>query len=182
MPLLKNRMVRNGDAAALMEYFIRNEAFFRPWEPRRPAAFNQEGYWVEQVALRELQQIEKSASYWVAENAYDGQIVAHCSLTNIIHGAFKAAYMGYAIDQRYQAKGLMKALCLDAISYAFNELSLNRIMANHMPSNNRSAALLRSLGFSREGLAKRYLKINGRWEDHVLNALLNPTSSASAFD
>lgn len=176
MSLLQNRMVRHGDARELLAFYSRNEVFFKPWEPLRPPAFQSEGFWVEQVALRELQQIEKSAAYWVAENRYDGQIVAHCSLTNIVMGAFKAAYMGYAVDERYQAKGLMKALCLDAISYAFNELELNRVMANHMPENKRSERLLRSLGFIREGYAKRYLRINGKWEDHVLNALINPCS------
>jgi ribosomal-protein-alanine N-acetyltransferase len=46
-------------------------------------------------------------------------------------------------------------------------------MANYMPANERSGKLLSRLGFEREGLAKRYLYINGRWEDHVLTALLN---------
>ena len=68
----------------------------------------------------------------------------------------------------------MKRLCSHVINYAFNELGLNRIMANYMPSNDRSEALLNSLGFVREGLAERYLKINGVWEDHVLTALIKP--------
>lgn len=176
MALLQNRMVRCGDASSLLAYYQRNKLFFEPWEPKRPEVFDQKSYWIEQVALRELMQIEKSAAYWVSENPYDGQIVAHCSLTNIVYGGFQAAYMGYAIDQRYQGKGLMKALCLDVISYAFNELKLNRIMANHMPRNKRSAALLESLGFNEEGYAKRYLKINNVWEDHVLRSLINPSS------
>ena len=178
MSLFRNRLVQGGDAAALLDYYERNKAFFKPWEPSRPLAFNQLGFWVEQVALREIQHIEKSAAYWVSENTHDGQIIAHCSLTNTVRGVFQAAYMGYAIDKRYQAKGLMKALCLDVISYAFNEFKLNRVMANHMPINTRSEKLLRSLGFVKEGYAERYLKINGRWEDHVLNALVNPNSDS----
>lgn len=71
----------------------------------------------------------------------------------------------------------MSKLCLAAIKYAFHELDLNRIMANYMPSNERSGILLRKLGFSEEGLAKKYLKINGRWEDHVLTSLVNPANS-----
>lgn len=71
----------------------------------------------------------------------------------------------------------MKALCQNAIDYAFKELSLNRIMANYMPINHRSAMLLKSLGFSKEGEAKRYLKINGCWEDHVLTSLLSPRNT-----
>ena len=71
----------------------------------------------------------------------------------------------------------MKKLCTHVISYAFDELGLNRVMANYMPSNLRSEALLNRLGFVREGVAKKYLKINGVWEDHVLTSLLNPAST-----
>jgi len=45
-----------------------------------------------------------------------------------------------------------------------------------MPKNTRSANLLKTLGFEQEGYAKNYLLINGRWEDHVLNALINSRS------
>ena len=60
------------------------------------------------------------------------------------------------------------------IDYLFGERGLHRIMAGYMPANLRSGALLERLGFEREGYAKDYLMINGRWEDHVLTALLNP--------
>jgi ribosomal-protein-alanine N-acetyltransferase len=56
----------------------------------------------------------------------------------------------------------------------FGLMGLHRIMANHMPSNLRSAKLLQSLGFEREGVARSYLQIAGQWEDMVLNALVNP--------
>jgi hypothetical protein len=59
------------------------------------------------------------------------------------------------------------------IAYMFDIVGLHRIMANHMPANVRSEKLLRRLGFEREGVARAYLKINGPWEDHVLNALVN---------
>ena len=67
----------------------------------------------------------------------------------------------------------MKQIVSHAIGHAFNEMKLHRIMANHMPSNQRSEALLKSLGFEREGYARGYLLINGKWEDHVLNSLIN---------
>jgi ribosomal-protein-alanine N-acetyltransferase len=85
--------------------------------------------------------------------------------------------MGYAVEKRYQGRGLMKKLCDHAIGYAFSELQLNRIMANYMPCNQRSERLLRRLGFVEEGLARNYLKINERWEDHVLTSLVNPHST-----
>ena len=75
---------------------------------------------------------------------------------------------------RYEGQGYMRRIVSHAIDYAFNTLKLHRVMASHMPANTRSAGLLQSLGFEREGYAREYLLINGRWEDHVLNALINP--------
>ena len=62
------------------------------------------------------------------------------------------------------------------VPYMFDEVGLNRIMANYMPSNKASASVLEKLGFEREGYAKKYLKIAGNWEDHVLTSKINPNS------
>ena len=58
-------------------------------------------------------------------------------------------------------------------AYMFADLGLHRIMAGYLPHNDRSGKLLDRLGFEKEGLARKYLKINGRWEDHVLTSLIN---------
>ena len=58
----------------------------------------------------------------------------------------------------------------------FDDYGLHRVMANHMPHNDRSSRVLERCGFVREGFAKAYLKIAGRWEDHVLTALVKPSS------
>ena len=61
-----------------------------------------------------------------------------------------------------------------AIAHMFEAQQLHRIMANYQPVNLKSEKLLHSLGFEREGLARQYLNINGRWADHVLTSLINP--------
>ena len=88
----------------------------------------------------------------------------------------QACYLGYSVDQEWQGQGLMREVVQAGMDYVFGTLGLHRIMANHMPSNVRSERLLRSLGFEREGYARAYLQIAGRWEDMVLNALVNPQS------
>jgi ribosomal-protein-alanine N-acetyltransferase len=60
-------------------------------------------------------------------------------------------------------------------AYMFDDLGLHRIMAGYLPHNERSGKLLDRLGFEKEGLARKYLKINGRWEDHLLTSLINDT-------
>jgi len=81
--------------------------------------------------------------------------------------------MGYGVSEEHEGTGAMTKVCKVAINYAFSQLKLNRVMANYMPRNERSGKLLDKLGFCREGLAKKYLKINGRWEDHILTSLIN---------
>jgi ribosomal-protein-alanine N-acetyltransferase len=61
------------------------------------------------------------------------------------------------------------------IRYIFEAVRLHRIMANYMPRNARSGALLQRLGFVVEGSARNYLYINGKWEDHLLTSLTNPS-------
>jgi len=36
-----------------------------------------------------------------------------------------------------------------------------------------SIKVLKVMGFQKEGLARGYLKINGKWEDHVIYAKLS---------
>jgi ribosomal-protein-alanine N-acetyltransferase len=60
-----------------------------------------------------------------------------------------------------------------ALAFAFGTWNLHRVAAGYMPRNSRSAAVLRRCGFQIEGHASAYLMINGRWEDHVLTAIIN---------
>ncbi|MDK1285974.1 GNAT family N-acetyltransferase [Pseudoalteromonas umbrosa] len=60
-----------------------------------------------------------------------------------------------------------------SIGYMFNIVGLNRIMTNHMPHNVASERVLLKLGFEKEGVARKYLKVAGQWEDHILTSKLN---------
>lgn len=74
----------------------------------------------------------------------------------------------------------MRALCQHVIQFAFDELALTSVMAEYIPRNYRSASLLERLGFEKEGIAKNYLEVNGKWEDHMLVSLFgtSPTEVA----
>ena len=74
----------------------------------------------------------------------------------------------------------MQEALSQAIGHAFLQLGLHRIMANTRTENRRSQALLQRLGFQQEGYARDYLKIDGQWRDHVLNALINPADAVAS--
>jgi len=165
------RLLRSDDAAAISAYYQRNRDHFAPWDPLRPADFHSVANWHSRITaiLAEGSQ----CAWWVL--SHDDEIVGHCALSNIMGGPFQACFMGYGIDSRFEGRGLARQLCEASLNYAFDTLKLHRVMANYMPGNARSGALLQRLGFEREGYARQYLQIAGRWEDHVLTAKLAPT-------
>lgn len=161
------------DNALLLDYRTRNRAHLAPWEPART-----DDYFTEAGVARRLRQmlaesVAGSALHLAALARESGRMVASCAFTNIMRGPFQACHLGYSVDHAHEGTGLMAEVVQAAIDYAFGDLGLHRIMANHMPRNTRSAALLRRLGFEREGYARAYLYIDGQWEDMVLNSLVN---------
>jgi ribosomal-protein-alanine N-acetyltransferase len=72
----------------------------------------------------------------------------------------------------------MTAAVRAVVPFVFDSLELHRLEAACLPENTASMRLLERVGFKREGLARRYLRINGDWRDHVLYALLETDSRA----
>jgi len=108
------------------------------------------------------------------ELAYDSDIIGGVNLNEIVRRAAQFCYLGYGIDEHHQGCGLMTEAVQAIVKHAFEEMNIHRIMANYMPINKRSGALLERLGFTVEGTACDYLHINGKWQDHVLTSLTNP--------
>lgn len=161
-------------ADLMLDYYLRNRRHLAPWEPRRDPEFYTLACWFTRLRESYAQFFAGQAVNLVALDGSGERVIATCNFTNIVHGMFQACHLGYSIDEAHQGQGLMQEVVQGGIDYLFGELGLHRIMASHMPANLRSAALLARLGFEREGYARDYLMINGRWEDHVLTALLNP--------
>jgi ribosomal-protein-alanine N-acetyltransferase len=143
--------------------------------PRRPRAWTDPEWIRRQVGVLEGRRCagEGVVLFLFAKDA-PAEIAGNVSLSNVVRGAFQAAHLGYALRSHREGQGLMAEALRAIVPWAFRTLRLHRLMANHMPSNRRSARLLRRLGFRREGIAREYLLVDGRWEDHVLTSLVNP--------
>ena len=101
-----------------------------------------------------------------------GELMGGLTLSNVRRGVTQACALGYWLGADHIGQGHMRKAVALAIDYAFDELCLHRVEAACLPSNAASIAVLRRNGFQEEGLARRYLKINGAWCDHLLFALL----------
>ena len=162
------------DAGMMLQYFLDNREHLRPWEPAREERFFTLPHWEKQLSEDQLLCESGVAFKFCALDPDRGEVIGNCNFSNIVRGVFQACNLGYSIAQKYEGQGLMSEILNAGMGYVFQELGLHRIMANHAPENHRSAALLKRLGFEREGLAKSYLKIGGEWRDHVLTARINP--------
>ena len=113
----------------------------------------------------------------------DGAIVGAFNLSQIFHGNFRNAYLGYWVGAPFAGRGYMTEAMALLLRHAFRTLRLHRVEANVQPGNGRSAELLRRTGFRKEGFSPRYLKVGGRWRDHDRWAItvedLRPVSGPS---
>lgn len=100
-------------------------------------------------------------------------LVGGLNIGNVRRGIAQTASIGYWIGAPYAGRGLMSDAVRAATQFAFATLKLNRLEAACLPSNVASARVLTKAGFKLEGRARRYLKIDGRWQDHDLYALLH---------
>ena len=155
----------------LCEYYQRNKEHLQTWEPHQNDEFYTNAFWQKQVESNLQMFNNKESVRLVAFNKEQTHVIATCNFSNIVYGCFQACHLGYSIDKDYEGNGIMSEIVQASIKYMQNEFKLHRIMANYLPYNHRSAKLLKRLGFEKEGYAKDYLKINGQWQDHVLNAL-----------
>ncbi|MFL6517591.1 MAG: GNAT family N-acetyltransferase, partial [Bacillus sp. (in: firmicutes)] len=102
------------------------------------------------------------------------QLIGDIDLTGVLRGAVQSCYIGYSLDQEQNGKGFMTEAVKLVIEYAFKHLHLHRIVAGVMPRNIGSIRVLEKAGFEKEGIARKNVKINGKWEDHVTFSILNP--------
>jgi [ribosomal protein S5]-alanine N-acetyltransferase len=102
----------------------------------------------------------------------DDALVGVFNLSEIVRGAFKSAYLGYYAFAPLSGQGLMTEGLALVLDIAFRKLALHRVEVNIQPDNLRSIGLVERLGFAREGYSRRYVKIGGRWRDHVRFAML----------
>jgi len=102
----------------------------------------------------------------------DGALAGVVNFSEIVRGAFHNAYVGYYALAPLAGDGYMTEGFALALDFAFRRLKLHRVEANVQPGNRRSLKLVERLGFEREGYSRRYVKIGGRWRDHVRYAML----------
>lgn len=102
----------------------------------------------------------------------DDALVGMLNFSEIVRGLFQSTYLGYYAFVPHAGRGLMTEGLSLGLDVTFRQLRLHRVEVNIQPTNLRSVALAERLGFTREGYSRRYVKIAGRWRDHLRYAML----------
>ena len=162
------------DIAELRGLLIRNAEHLRPWSPSPPPGSNPAGFTeLGRSIARHRRDWKAGAGYvFVMQLRVPREpLVGRIALTSVTRGPFQSAQLGYWMDAGHVRRGLMSEAVDATLGFAFERLGLHRLQAAVMPTNHASRSILQKRGFREEGYAERYLRIAGKWEDHVLYGL-----------
>lgn len=143
--------------AAFLEAARRSRRLHRPWSspPTTSARFR-----------RYLEGSRRGSDAATLVFSASKELVGVVNISEVVLGPFRSAYLGYYAFSPHEGRGYMTAGLAAVVNAAFRGLRLHRLEANIQPGNTASIALVKRLGFLKEGYSRRYLKIGGRWRDH----------------
>lgn len=146
--------------------------FLVPWEPTWPPDATTPTAFARRLKRFHSEWKEAMTyGFFLFEKRTDA-LVGGITVSNVRRGVAQTASIGYWMGRPFARKGYMAEGVQLTLTFAFETLQLHRVEAACLPSNRPSRNLLLKAGFTQEGLARRYLKINGKWEDHVTFGIL----------
>jgi ribosomal-protein-alanine N-acetyltransferase len=161
------RLIQVADAAELAEIVQASREFLAPWDPvRSESYFTVDGQ--RAVIERLLATHETGAGLPHVILGPEGRVAGRITLSGIVRGPFQSCAVGYWVGVADGGRGLATAALAEMVGIAFGELGLHRVQAETLLDNVRSQRVLDRNGFTRFGLAPAYLKIAGRWQDHIM--------------
>ena len=155
------REVGVGDADEVAALYRANRDFLAAFEPIRPVAFF--------TGDGQRERLSRPVDGWrfaILED--EGAIVGAINVGDVVRGAFHSANLGYFVSQHVNGRGLATAAVGDVCAFAFGRAGLHRLQAGTLLDNHASQRVLEKNGFERIGIARKYLQIAGRWQDHLL--------------
>jgi [ribosomal protein S5]-alanine N-acetyltransferase len=150
-----------------------SRAFLEPWEPVWTTDELSKGAFRRRLKRYQREARQDSAYAFFVFRTDDNALIGGCTLSNVRRGVAQCCALGYWVGERFARQGHMSDAVRVLVPFIFATLGLHRIEAACLPTNEPSKNLLIKAGFRQEGLARRYLLINGQWQDHVLFALLS---------
>jgi ribosomal-protein-alanine N-acetyltransferase len=166
------RYPRMADYPAWARLRGESREFLTPWEPVWADDELTRGAFRRRIKRYQKETRLDSAYVFFVLRESDNALLGGCTLSNVRRGVTQCCTLGYWIGARYARQGYMTEAIRALIPFVFRTLGLHRMEAACLTGNEASKGLLARTGFQQEGLARRYLLINGQWADHLLFSLL----------
>ncbi len=168
------RMCYPEEAIKSARYHLKNRDYLQPFYATFTKESFSEIYWAEELERNIVEYYnDQSMRLFIFEKDNEEIVVGTVSFSGIVRRAAYYCVLGYGLDQDFQGRGYMTEALDAAIDYMFTEKNMHRVMANYIPTNEKSGKVLRRLGFTVEGYARDYLYLDGQWKDHILTSLTN---------
>jgi ribosomal-protein-alanine N-acetyltransferase len=166
------RPLESSDLPALVEARIRNRDFLTEWEPTRDESFFTPAGQARELALDDAAwRTATGFPFAILDTEVGDRLIGRVALANVVRGVWQNATIGYWVSADAGSRGHATRAVELALRFAFEVAGLHRVQPAIMPRNVRSRRVVEKCGFRLEGVAARYLKINGVWEDHNLYAM-----------
>lgn len=174
------RLLQLEDTEAALNLELRNKEFFKHYTILREPDFYTYGKMKERIE-NGLAGAEKDTLYAFGIFLLQtDELIGSVALSHISRGPAQNCMIGYTLDEQQNGKGYMTEAVQMTVAFGFQTLKLHRIEAGVMPHNLPSIKVLEKAGFHREGIAKEIVQINGKWQDHLILAIVNPEDGAFA--
>lgn len=175
--------LRRGDGAEWSRIRLANEAWLAPWEPsagvpwslrHTPAAYR--------AMRRSVNRRARTGTSLPFAVRVEGRLAGQVTIDNVVRGAMRSGHLGYWIDRAVAGRGMASLAVALVCDHAFGAVGLHRLQADIRPENRPSQRLVQRLGFTQEGLLRRYLDIDGDWRDHLTFSLLAEDVSSTVLE
>jgi [ribosomal protein S5]-alanine N-acetyltransferase len=160
------------DYGAWAELRAHSRAHLVPWEPAWPRDDLTKSAYRRRIRHYQREARDDLGYAFLMFDSGNERLIGGLTLSNVRRGVTQSAMLGYWLGLPYVGSGSMTSAVKALLPHAFEQLRLHRIEAAVQPANQRSVGVLKRAGFIEEGLARRYLKINGVWQDHLVFAIL----------
>ena len=165
------RAPERGDYEAWASLRAGSRDFLSPWEPSWPPdALSRTSFRARVARYAEDWRTDQAYNFFIF--ALDETLIGGIGLSNIRRGLSETASLGYWVGEPYARQRYMTSALPLVVDFGFERLGLHRLEAACLPSNIPSRSVLTRTGFQQEGYAREYLCIAGKWQDHLLFAIL----------
>lgn len=169
------RFSEETDAAELTAMYKRNREFFEEFSPNTQEKYYTEEHQLQTIIKSKADMMEDRKYFFVVCHKENDRIISDINLSFVVRGPLQSCMIGYSLDQAYNGKGYTTEAVKQVVRYAFDELKFHRIFGEASPRNPGSIRVLEKAGFHKEGISRSNVKINGKWEDHQVLAIINPS-------